>query len=867
MKILSILTVVCLAALCVVQAEPVPEEILNAVKEVAAADGLHPRRPHYLLEQFVPTATADEERRQQMAWALLEAFLAKTTTSSGRTILAQHLAKVAGDAEHKALRSVRGDAPMMADARIALNDLAASSIKDEGRERYLAEIATGKPEAMIAGLSALAMFHPADAVAVARRHIGDNDAQMAATALRIMAKRDAPGFVKSIAALNRNGQILALAIVGEFRIDKARDVALELAGSADADLREAAIAALGSVGDSACVGTLLAAGAVDALAALDARGVEQAILAGISKGDSLSRMTALKAAVQRGIPDSDGALLAAAAGNDSEVAIEALKVLGRSGDTANYPRLVALLGGALSEEVETAVRRMIKRMDAMDHCLTPLSKRLDEKEVAVITAVLRSLSAIDTADALALVEKHLTAEDGDIRDTAVRALAQWADPAALPLLKRVAADDTAGMVHRTLCERAIARFSASGARLSALAYLNCGVDTRAKGKSGVELTVTRGKPWKFTDDPAGMVVFDGSEIVIEAKGLDPQKRYQLGFVWWDYDNNGREQSVVIGKMRVLAKTALPAWKEKKQPAQTIAVNVPASEISGEGACVIRIVQSGSANCVLSEIWIAEGEVSGSPAPVPVTAAAPAVAAPAKPSAPQQFGPPVVKANRGAQKKVLVVTGLEYPGHPWRETAPEIVKLLSEEKRLEVSYTEDYTILSRREIFSYDTVFLNYQNHGESAPEGALANLTRYVTEGGGLTLFHFACGAFIGHPGNGYNPEFVTIAGRVWNPKLRGHDPFGKFTVAIADRDHPITSGMTDFEIEDELYTCLDGDAPIHLLATAVSRVDQKVYPMAFTLNPGKGRTFHCVLGHNLKAFNEPMKALFRRGTAWAAGL
>jgi len=42
---------------------------------------------------------------------------------------------------------------------------------------------------------------------------------------------------------------------------------------------------------------------------------------------------------------------------------------------------------------------------------------------------------------------------------------------------------------------------------------------------------------------------------------------------------------------------------------------------------------------------------------------------------------------------------------------------------------------------------------------------------------------------------------------------------------------------------------------------------MAFTLTCGQGRVFHCVLGHDVKAFDAaPLGELFRRGTAWTAG-
>ena len=75
---------------------------------------------------------------------------------------------------------------------------------------------------------------------------------------------------------------------------------------------------------------------------------------------------------------------------------------------------------------------------------------------------------------------------------------------------------------------------------------------------------------------------------------------------------------------------------------------------------------------------------------------------------------------------------------------------------------------------------------------------------------------------------------------------------------------MKPFETTDELYTCLDGGTPITVLATAVSKVDHKTYPMAFVLECGKGRTFHLVLGHDVQALQAPeVGELLRRGTAW----
>lgn len=213
--------------------------------------------------------------------------------------------------------------------------------------------------------------------------------------------------------------------------------------------------------------------------------------------------------------------------------------------------------------------------------------------------------------------------------------------------------------------------------------------------------------------------------------------------------------------------------------------------------------------------------------------------------------------------ILILTGNEYPGHKWKETAPALAEILRRDARLEVTIVEDPAFLASPKLHGYAAIVLNYMNWQSPDPgEAARENLRRFVADGKGLVLFHFACGAFQEWP------EFRSIAGRVWDPKLRGHDPRGPFRVNIIDAEHPITAGLASFDIDDELYTCLTGDKSIRVLANARSKVDGKDYPMAFVLEYGKGKVFHCVLGHDLKALEpEGVKILYRRGTLWAAGM
>jgi len=217
----------------------------------------------------------------------------------------------------------------------------------------------------------------------------------------------------------------------------------------------------------------------------------------------------------------------------------------------------------------------------------------------------------------------------------------------------------------------------------------------------------------------------------------------------------------------------------------------------------------------------------------------------------------------APKRVLLVTGIDYPGHPWRETAPALRQLLEQDPRLRVTVIEDPHFLDSPAVAGFDVILLHFMNWEQPSPgKVARENLERLVDRGTGLMLVHFACGAWQDWP------EFKRLAGRVWDPKLRAHDPRGPFTVDIVDPDHPVTRGLGAFETDDELYTCLTGDLPVHVIASAKSKVDGIDYPMAFVFDHGQGRVFHTLLGHDVKAItNSSVPELLRRGCAWAAGI
>ena len=213
-------------------------------------------------------------------------------------------------------------------------------------------------------------------------------------------------------------------------------------------------------------------------------------------------------------------------------------------------------------------------------------------------------------------------------------------------------------------------------------------------------------------------------------------------------------------------------------------------------------------------------------------------------------------------RVLIIDDKSPGYYADMHTEVTLRNIIRQDKRFEVVLVQDAEILGTDVPFDYDVLLLHLKNYRTPKRNAAMqANLEKFVTEGGGLFVFHFACGAFEDWAG------YEKLAGRVWDPKLPAHDPYGRFPVRIIDKTHPITKDIDNFEIQDELYTCLrESKIPIHVLAEAVSVVDGKTYPMAFVLENGKGRIFHTTLGHDDRSLSvSGFQTMIKNALTWCA--
>jgi len=230
-------------------------------------------------------------------------------------------------------------------------------------------------------------------------------------------------------------------------------------------------------------------------------------------------------------------------------------------------------------------------------------------------------------------------------------------------------------------------------------------------------------------------------------------------------------------------------------------------------------------------------------------------------------------------RVLIITGeSDYPYHDWRSTTPFLRKALEDTGRFEVRVTEEPRGITREALAQYDAVVLNY--NGPRWGGEAEAALEQFVRSGKGMVSLHGATyGPLMGtvrRPGGGWDrlagwAAYSEMLGVSWAPENIGHAPRRAFSVKLADREDPVTRGMEpEFTVNDELYHRMSHRPGIHVIATALNEAARggtgKQEPVAWKVSYGKGRTFHCTLGHDTSALYQPaVMTLFTRATEWAA--
>jgi len=159
------------------------------------------------------------------------------------------------------------------------------------------------------------------------------------------------------------------------------------------------------------------------------------------------------------------------------------------------------------------------------------------------------------------------------------------------------------------------------------------------------------------------------------------------------------------------------------------------------------------------------------------------------------------------------------------------------------------------------VFINYKGDGGTCSPAERRTLEAFLKRGGGIVSLH-----------DGMCSDdaewFATIAGGAKQHGERNSSS-GVIKVAFHDRDHAITRGIPDFEIDDEAFYGLRTTPELHVLATAPIPSSGEVVPQIWTaertLAGGRPhRSFVYMLGHRIENFANPhVETLLLRAIAW----
>lgn len=249
-------------------------------------------------------------------------------------------------------------------------------------------------------------------------------------------------------------------------------------------------------------------------------------------------------------------------------------------------------------------------------------------------------------------------------------------------------------------------------------------------------------------------------------------------------------------------------------------------------------------------------------------------------------------------KALLVTGQN--NHHWQVSHVVLERILEQSGCFAVDCAVSPPAGERLDTFlpdfaAYDVVLLDYNGAPWSA--AAQQRFEAYAAAGGGIVVYHAADNAFPHWAA--YN-RICALGG--WEGRDERSGPYvywqdsklvrdsspgaggshGKqhaYLLQRRDADHPITRGLPDrwMHAKDELYDRMRGPGNIaSLLYTAYSDPatggSGREEPLVFTVDYGKARIFHIMLGHAGERVDDcpsmqcaGFQTLLLRGAEWAA--
>jgi len=312
----------------------------------------------------------------------------------------------------------------------------------------------------IAALGGIARSDKASAAPIIASLLDGKDLTMQRLAAKLINEVPGPEATKTfagkLATLPPGVQVIVITALST-RGDKGAGAAVtKAASSANAEVRTAALEALGALGDASNVGILteaLAGGgaagnaAAGSLTRLRGDGVGKGIVKALGSDDKKVRASLLKILAARREKDATAAVLKAAGSDkESDVRRAAYKALGTLGAQSDVSKMASLLVSSSSSSdqagLAAAILQVSERCPDASVRSAPIISALgkaDDKAKAILLVVLSRLAG---DKAYSAVKAQLASGSDDVKKAAVRAMAAWPDATPADALLGVAKSDS-----------------------------------------------------------------------------------------------------------------------------------------------------------------------------------------------------------------------------------------------------------------------------------------------------------------------------------------------------------------------------------------------------------------------------------------
>ncbi|MBL7153119.1 MAG: HEAT repeat domain-containing protein [Phycisphaerae bacterium] len=360
--------------------------------------------------------------------------------------------------------------------------LCAEKFLADGQEPQAAKIyqrfyAPNRPKHYrLAGLRGLVAAKGPQAAPLLTEAIEGPDADLQRSAIAFMEKLEGKNvtatFVAMLPSLSSQAQELVLRSLGA-RGDVAAAPAVSVATKSQHEIvRLAALDALGDLGDASAVPILAYAAATAganekkvaraSLVRLSGDDVNANLIRSVAAGDPKMRIEMIAALAGRRATQAVSALLKTAADNNDDVRREAIRALGALAGESELPVLVRLAVKPKNEKdrpaIEQAVFGAFKRIKDKTSQAGPVLDALEQAPNDAKPTLIRLLGRPATDQALKAVRAALRQTDADVRDAAIRTLADWPD--AGPADDLIAVARTASnQTHKVLALRGYVRMA------------------------------------------------------------------------------------------------------------------------------------------------------------------------------------------------------------------------------------------------------------------------------------------------------------------------------------------------------------------------------------------------------------------------